>query len=317
MNEISKTVDFFSGHRLKLRHQTLKLRANLIQAIRSFFIENDYLEIETPIRIPEPTPEAFIDSISSDNWYLHTSPELCMKKLIASGLPKIFQICRCFRANERSDTHLSEFSLLEWYRRDSNYLHLMDECEKLIIYIAQKIGCYENLNYQGQTISLNLPWKRISVSKAFDKYASISLKDAVKKDQFDEVMVYEVEPALGKQPVFLYDYPKERAALARLKTDDSEIAERFELYIAGYELANAFSELTDPDIQRQRFALELGERKSIGKAIYPVPESFLQALKHLPETAGIALGIDRLVMIFADVSRIDDVVAFTSEELTS
>ncbi|MBF0449662.1 MAG: EF-P lysine aminoacylase GenX [Candidatus Magnetomorum sp.] len=303
-------------HRLQSRHKNLHLRAKIIQAIRQFFIAHDYLEIETPCRIPEPTPEAFIDSISSDQWFLQTSPELSMKKLVASGLPKIFQVCHCFRANERSDTHLSEFTLLEWYRSGANYKHLMNDCEKLVIHLAQTVKNDKVLEHQGQQISLSTPWNRIRVADAFDLFAPLSLSEAIQKDQFDEIMVYDIEPALGPQPVFLYDYPKERAALARLNPHYPDVAERFELYIGGYELANAFSELTDPNEQRLRFSSELAERKIFGKPTYPVPESFLKMLKYLPETAGIALGIDRLVMLFADVSRIDEVVAFTPEELT-
>jgi len=315
MSNYSKSEYSFKN-RLKTKHKNLVLRSNIIQLIRSYFIENGYIEVETPIRIQEPTPEAFIDSILSENFYLHTSPELSMKKLIASGFTKIFQICKCFRANERSEIHLSEFTLLEWYRCNASYMDLMDECERLITYIATNIALSNTFDYQGHSISLNFPWKRITVSKAFDMYATVSLRVAMEKDQFDEVMVYEIEPALGKQPVFLYDYPKERAALAQLKPDNKNFAERFELYIAGYELANAFSELTDSDEQRKRFLMEIDERKSFGKPTYPIPESFLKSIKYLPETGGIALGIDRLIMIFADVARIDDVVAFTSEELT-
>jgi lysyl-tRNA synthetase class 2 len=303
-------------YRLQAKHQILYLRALIIQKIRQFFIENDYLEIETPCRIPEPIPEAFIDSIESESWYLQTSPELCMKKLLASGLPKIFQLSKCFRANERSDTHLPEFTLLEWYRSNANYEQLMDECENLFIHIAQSTINTIQFDYQGVPISLSPPWKRMSVTEAFDQFSQISLAEALQKETFDEIMVYHIEPGLGLQPVFLYDYPKERAALARLSPNNPKIAERFELYIGGHELANAFSELTDPIEQRKRFQDELAERKSFQKSVYPTPESFLKSLNHLPETAGIALGIDRLIMLFADVPTIDQVVAFTMEDLT-
>jgi len=297
------------------KHAALYLRSKLIQSIRNFFISHDYLEIETPCRIPEPTPEAFIDSISSENWFLHTSPELCMKKLIASGLPRIFQICKCFRANERSDSHLSEFTLLEWYRTNINYNHLMDECEVLIHFISQQINHNDEFHYQGKRISLTPPWQRISVDEAFQSFGKISLNQALEKNMFDEIMVYDIEPALGIQPTFLYDYPKERGALARAKAGNPNLAERFELYIGGHELANAFSELIDPKEQQNRFESELMERKSFGKTVYPIPTSFLNALYHMPETAGIALGVDRLVMLFADTTSIDNIVAFTSEDL--
>jgi len=271
--------------------------------------------VNTPCRIPAPIPESFIDSISSEKWYLQTSPELNMKKIIASGLPRIFQICPCFRANERSDNHLLEFTLLEWYCTSANYLDLMIDCEQLIRRIAKDLYKNDYLTYQGKIISLKCPWRRVSVNEAFKKYASMTMCQAIEQDRFDEIMVYEVEPALGVNPVFLFDYPKERASLARLKPDDPTIAERFELYIGGQELANAFSELNDPVEQKKRFKLEIDERKSFGKPIYPIPHSFLKMLHLMPESAGIAMGIDRLMMLFTDTDCIDDVVAFTSDDL--
>jgi len=301
---------------LTAKHGRLKVRSKLIQSIRTYFIAKDYLEVTTACRIPAPIPEAFIDNICSEDWFLQTSPELNMKTLIASGLSRIFQICPCFRANERSDSHLSEFTLLEWYCTSANYVDLMDECERLICRIARDLNMMDSLTYQGQIISLSCPFRRISVNEAFKAYASISLQQAIEQDRFDELMVYEIEPALGIQPVFLFDYPKERAALARKKSSNPEIAERFELYIGGHELANAFSELCDPLEQKQRFELEVHERKLLGKPVYPVPYSFINTVHLLPETAGIAMGIDRLVMLFTDTDCIDDVVTFTTDDLS-
>jgi len=301
---------------LTSKHERLKIRSKLIQSIRNYFISNDYLEVNTPCRIPAPIPEAFIDSICTEKWYLQTSPELNMKKLIASGLPRIFQICPCFRANERSDSHLSEFSLLEWYCTPANYLDLMNDCEQLIRHIARDLHKTNDcLTYQGEPISLVCPWRRVSVSEAFKEYASITMRQAIEQERFDEIMVYEIEPALGVNPMFLFDYPKERAALARLKPNNPEFAERFELYIGGHELANAFSELRDPVEQKDRFEYEINERTSFGKPNYPVPHSFLKMLYLMPETAGIAMGIDRLVMLFTDTTCIDDVVTFTTDDL--
>jgi len=300
---------------LSSKHKRLIARSKILQSIRSYFISNDYLEVSTPCRIPAPLPESFIDSICSEKWYLQTSPELNMKKLIASGLSRIFQICPCFRANERSDSHLLEFTLLEWYCTSANYFDLMTECEQFVCQIARILNKKDCLSYQGNLISLECPWRRVRVDDAFKNYASISMRQAIEQDRFDEIMVYEIEPALGIDPVFLFDYPKERSALARLKPDDPNIAERFELYIGGLELANAFSELNDPVEQKQRFELEINERKLFGKTIYPIPHSFLKMLHLMPETAGIALGIDRLVMLFTDADCIDDVVAFSMDDL--
>ncbi len=296
--------------------KNLQLRALIIQTIREFFIENHYLEVDTPVRIPAPAPEAHIDAVESDGWFLQTSPELCMKRLLAAGVPRIFQICRCFRHGERGRFHLPEMTMLEWYRIDSNYEDIMDECQALIAAVARKIGSKDTLTYQGKGIELMPPWPRISVSAAFEKFGSLPLEAALEQDRFDEIMVTEIEPNLGqRQPVFLYDYPAACGALARLKAEDHRYAERFELYIGGLEICNAFSELTDPVEQRRRFEHEQDDRRKSGKSVYPIPEKFLEALKDMPEAAGNALGIDRLAMLFADAKQIDDIVAFTPEEI--
>ena len=294
----------------------LQLRARIIEAIRQFFSDNGYLEVETPVRIPAPPPETHIEAVASGDWFLQTSPELCMKRLLAAGLPRIFQICKCFRHAERGHRHLQEMTLLEWYRSDASYEDLMNECEAFIRHVARQTGSENILAYQGLHIKLASPWPRISVKDAFETFASSSLEAALQKDQFDEIMVSQIEPRLGRsQPVFLVDYPACRAALARLKPQDSRYAERFELYIAGVEICNAFSELTDPVEQRARFEHERDQRRKDGKAVYPMPERFLATLKDLPAAAGNSLGVDRLIMLFANAKQIDDVVAFTPEEL--
>ncbi len=294
----------------------LHLRARVIQAIRRFFIDHDYLEVETPCRLPAPAPEAHIDAVAAENWYLHTSPELCVKRLLAAGYPRIFQICRCFRSTERGRRHLPEMTLLEWYSAGHNYLDMMDQCRDLIRCTAKQTGLKDVLVYQGQNIDLEGHWDKMTVAQAFDKFASLSLQAALANNRFDEVTALEIEPHLGhSKPLFLYDYPASSGALARLKPDDRSVAERFELYIGGLELCNAFTELTDSDEQRKRFEKELSLRKRSGKQVYPMPEKFLDSLKFMPEASGNALGIDRLVMLFADTTRIDDVVAFTPEEL--
>ncbi|MDJ0987367.1 MAG: EF-P lysine aminoacylase EpmA [Desulfobacterales bacterium] len=294
----------------------LQLRARIMDATRQYFIGKQYLEVETPVRIPAPAPEAHIDAVTSGNWFLQTSPELCMKRLLAFGFPRIFQICKCFRQAERGQQHLPELTLLEWYRADSTYQDLMDECEDIINTVARKIGLAGILTYQGRRIELDPPWPRISVRESFEKYASISLDAALQTDQFDEIMVTQIEPQLDQtQPIFLYDYPASSGALAKLKNEDPRYAERFELYIGGLEICNAFSELTDPVEQRARFEHEQKQRRKDGKAVYPMPEKFLAALEDLPAAAGNALGMDRLIMLFADAKQIDDVVAFTPEAL--
>ena len=302
--------------RLSAKADTLKLRATMIRTIRRFFLDRDFLEIETPLRIPAPAPELHIDAVASDDWFLQTSPELCMKRLLAAGYPKIFQICRCFRAGERGARHLPEFTMLEWYRTQSDYRVLMDDCEALIACVAVELGLGVALSRQGRRIDLRPPWERITVREAFARYAALSVEEALRRDRFDEIMVSAIEPHLGgEHPVFLYEYPAALGALARVKPDDPGLAERFELYIGSLELANAFSELTDAAEQRRRFEEAARDRSRNDCSVYPMPERFLAALSRMPPSAGIALGVDRLAMIFAEKSEIDAVVAFPPELL--
>jgi len=301
---------------LASRETNIRLRSRIIRYIRDFFYEHEYLEVETPCLIPAPAPEAHIDAIKVDGLFLHTSPELCMKRLLCSGHSRIFQICRCFRNDERGELHLPEFTILEWYHADINYSKLMNECQEMIQSVAHRLEKGETINYQGMEIDLKGPWQRISVKRAFEKYSTLSLQDALDSNRFDEVMVEQIEPRLRETgPIFLYDYPAQLAALSRLKHNDPTLAERFELYIGGLELANAFSELTDPDEQARRFRKEIQDRERAGKTLYPLPEKFIRDLGNMPDAAGIALGVDRLVMLFTDTARIDDVVCFTPEEL--
>lgn len=297
-------------------HPHLKLRAEIIQHIRRFFFENDFLEVETPLRIPAPAPEANIDAIASEEWFLQTSPELCMKRLLCAGYPRIFQICKSFRKNERGNKHLPEFTLLEWYSTNITYLDMMDQCEKLIQYVCNNLDRGESIEYQGIIIDLKTPWLRMTVNEAFQAYASISLEEALSRNKFDEALALEVEPNLGTgKPLFLYDYPESQRAFSKLKPQEPTTAERFELYIQGMEICNAFSEIIYPDEQKKVFEEERKARKKSRKDIYPIPEKFLQALSNMPEASGNALGIDRLVMLFSDTAIIDNVVAFTAEEL--
>ena len=193
---------------------------------------------------------------------------------------------------------------------------LMEECETLIQAVAASVGLGERIIFRNHEIDLRGAWERISVKEAFEGYAQISMAEALERNLFDEIMVQDIEPKLGlKRPTFIYDYPAERGAMARLKQDAQTVAERFELYMGGLELANAFSELVDVEEQRRRFQLENKERQSRGKTVYPVPEKFLAELDGMPPSAGIALGVDRLVLVFVDAETIGDVVAFTPEEL--
>ncbi len=312
MNEFNQD-DYFLMAR---KTHTLQLRAKLIQSVRHFFVQHNFLEVETPIRIPAPAPEEHIEAITSDDWFLQTSPELCMKRLLSAGFPRIFQISHCFRGAERGNKHLPEFTMLEWYVAGFDYHQLMDQCEAMLITAFKDMGHDQNILWQNNKISLTTPWERISVADVFSKYSPISLQQALHQDKFDEIMVEYVEPRLGiERPTYLYDYPVKLAALAKTKKSDPTVAERFELYIGGLELANGFSELTDVNEQRQRFEEALKARITKKWASYEMPEKFLHALQTMPPSAGIALGVDRLMMILADTGKIDDVVAFPPESL--
>jgi len=306
------------AHRRKtaIRQSNLHLRARLIDAVRAFFMQEGFLEVETPVRIPAPAPEAHIDAQESGDWFLQTSPELCMKRLLAAGYDRIFQVCRCFRKGERGGRHLPEMTLLEWYATGWDYSSLMRQCEELIGFLLGRLDRGPQLVYQGRTVDLSPPWKRLTVDEAFRRFGGMTVDQALEGDCFDEIMGVDIEPQLGlDRPVFLYDYPTSCAALARRKPEDPSVAERFELYIAGLELCNAFSELTDAREQRERFTAENRIREKLGRRAYPPAEPFLRDLAHMPPAAGNALGLDRLAMLFADAASIDEVVAFTPEAL--
>lgn len=307
---------FLEQARLLRRKQYLHIRFRIINAIRSYFVENGYLEVETPQIISCPPPEANIDPMPVGKRYLHTSPELCMKRLLAAGYQKIFQITKCFREGERGNLHLPELTLLEWYSTGIDYKDLMEETEALFLAVSRELGRGEKLTYNGRDFDIMPPWKRISVKEAFAHYSPVTLEYSLSEGIFDEVLTEEVEVKLSDEgPIFLYDYPASFASFARLKPEDNNFSERFEMYFAGIELANGFSELNDPQEQKERFIIARDQRKKMGKPVYPFPEKFLDALKFMPEAAGIALGVDRLAMVFADRQVIDDVVTFTPEEL--
>jgi len=299
---------------LARRRDALWRRDRMIQAIRRFFSERCYLEVETPYRIPAPAPESHIDAVASGNWFLHTSPELYMKRLIAAGYPKIFQICKCFREGERGPYHLPEFTMLEWYHQGIDYRILMEECEELVTSVASDLGCGEVIHWQGKEIALQGPWEMFSVREAFECYSPLSLTESLKREKFDEIMACYIAPHMGKRrPQFLHDYPVYSSTLTRTKKEDPSVEERFELYIGGMEVANGSSELADADEQRLRFEMAQQFRRLHGKMVYPQPERFLQVFLTMPEASGIALGVDRLAMIFTDLPAIDDVVTFTPE----
>ncbi len=302
-----------------MKKDALWLRANVIKAIRDFFWMRGFLEVETPLLIPANAPEEHINPITTlSSWQLQTSPEICMKRLLCNGHQKLFQISRCWRSDERGTRHLSEFTMLEWYRSDCDYQTLMTDCEELLQYVAA-VCQPDRRTFMRNSLQIDpfSPWQHITVQEAFIRFGQVDVWDCLKKGLYEEILTSVIEPALAEYntPVILKDYPAELAALARTKPGNRKLAERFELYIGGLELANGFSELNDPEEQRRRFEEANRVRKNAGQAVLPLPEPFLATLATMPESAGIAMGVDRLVMLTSGAHTIDEVVAFTPEDL--
>ncbi len=268
--------------------------------------------METPLRVAAPAPELHIDAEPSGDRFLITSPELHMKRLLQAGYKRVFQFSRCFRQGERGDRHLPEFTMLEWYRLGGTAADLMADCEGLVAAAAASVNAFPLLRHGEASVDLSSPFERIEVADAFEWWAGWRPGASPDPDRFDQDLVDAVEPSLPRErPVFLTGYPAALAALARIDPMNPARAERFEMYAGGLELANGFQELTDPREQRRRFEQEAAARAARGKTTYPLDEAFLAALEEgLPECAGIALGIDRLVMLLTDAETIDDVVAF-------
>jgi lysyl-tRNA synthetase class 2 len=296
----------------------LASRGGIIKAIRSYLSEQGFLEVQTPLMIKAPLPEASIEAFpvsqgrGKPDLYLIPSPEVNLKCLLAEGLDRIFQLGPVFRQGEQGRYHLPEFTMLEWYRAGADYHALMSDCEVIMEITARAAGwkgC--SVTYKGRKIDISPPFPRITIKKVFEKYAGWTPCTVPNLDRFNEDMVTKIEPNLPLDlPVFLIDYPSYCASLARLKPSDPNIAERVELYAGGLEIANGFSELTDRKEQEARFRKETLRRKKQDLNVYPRPEEFLSSLSRLPECAGMALGIDRLVMLLTNSSNINEVVAF-------
>lgn len=302
--------------RLARLKASLRRRALICDYVRDFFKEHDFLEVDTPIRAPAIAPEEFITPFKSEDWFLAASPELHMKRLLAAGYARIFQFSHSFRKGERGRRHNPEFIMLEWYRAGAGYSQIISDIEEMVTTVARRLDFKNNeIEYQGQVIDIKKPWPRLTVRDAYLMAAGwnpLAINDSAR---FDTDFVMKVLPAFSsRRPTVLLDYPAPLASLARLKPDNPLIAERAEVFIGGIELANAYSELTDAKEQENRFreAVERIERER--QPQMPLPDKFLKALPRLPECGGVALGIDRLVMLFCNAATIDDVMAFTADE---
>jgi lysyl-tRNA synthetase class 2 len=332
--------------RLAARRGRLEQRGRMLGAVRGFFAARGYIEVDTPALQASPGLEPHLRAFATTlhdprhgqpaELYLHTSPEFAMKKLLVAGMPRIWQLAHVFRDGERSATHHPEFAMLEWYHAGASYRDLMAECESLVRACQQAAGGVA-LAWRGQTADVRLPWQRLSVADAFRDLCGIDLlataPDPLAPDLerlaaaarplglvphpgddwealFFRIFLERIEPVLGRgAPTILYDYPLAMAALSRRSPSDPRLAERFEVYACGLELANAFGELTDAAEQRRRFVADQAKKRALYGETYPIDEDFLAALEHgLPPCAGIALGFDRLVMLATGADDIEEVL---------
>jgi len=338
--------EWWRPDRFAARRGRLEQRGRILGAVRDFFAARGYVEVDTPALQVSPGLEPHLRAFATmlhdprdgraAERYLHTSPEFAMKKLLVAGLPRIWQLAHVFRDGERSATHHPEFAMLEWYRVGASYRDLMDECEALVGTCQLAVGA-EALAWRGGRADARLPWRRLSVAAAFSELCGIDLlataPDPLALDVerlaamaaqigitphagddwealFFRSFLERIEPVLGLgAPTILYDYPLSMAALSRRSPEDPRLAERFEVYVCGLELANAFGELIDAAEQRARFAADQAKKRALYGEAYPIDEDFLAALEHgLPPCAGIALGFDRLVMLAAGAEDIEEVL---------
>ncbi|MBI3955726.1 EF-P lysine aminoacylase GenX [Candidatus Gottesmanbacteria bacterium] len=333
------------------------VREKVLTAIRRFFLDREFHEVETPYLTGSLPPESYLDIFETTlldrqrrpkRAFLPTSPEPFLKKLLVAGIGNCFALPKSFRNTEdQSKTHNPEFTILEWYRVGASYTDIMADCEELLVFINTYLLRSKSnhgtthatkLSYQGKTVDLSAPWQRLSMTEAFEKYARMDLTHALTRDAiarvaiqkgyavresdgweelFDQMFLNEVEPKLGRgRPTILYDYPIALAALSKKKKSDPRFAERFEFYIEGLELGDGYSELTDWKEQLVRFHEEYEERKRLGKTDHPIDMDFIEALKAgMPPAGGIAVGVDRLIMLFSDVNDIADTLFFPGREL--
>jgi elongation factor P--(R)-beta-lysine ligase len=325
------------------RRPYLLARGRIAAALRAWFAAHDFVEVETAALQISPGNETHLHAFATEligpdgqghRLYLRTSPEFACKKLLAAGETCIFDFARVFRNRERGALHHPEFTLLEWYRAGVTYETLMTDCAALLVEAARAIQVTA-FSFRGRTIDPFVAPERLTVAEAFARYTGIDLLASVCAgegdraalaafaakagvivppsdswgDIFSRILTEKIEPQLGiGRATILYEYPLPQAALARRKPGSDKVAERFELYACGVELANAFSELTNAAEQRARFMMAMAEKKNIYKEVYPIDEDFLAALDHMPQASGIALGFDRLVMLASGAQHIEQVI---------
>lgn len=322
------------------RLEALARRAAVLRVVRGFFDRRDFAEVDVPVRVRAPALEVHLDAVAAGpDWWLITSPEYQMKRLLAAELGRIYSLCRCSRAGEVGAQHQPEFTMLEWYRGWAELDDVLRDTEELVAEVAMALWQTTLLSYGGRALDLTPPWPRRTVAEVMAEWAGVPVRgdedadelgrrvraagvdagDAVEWDDlFFAAFVERVEPRLAalERPLVLVDWPVALGALAREAPGRPEVVERFEVYAGGLELCNAFGELTCPAEQRRRFEADQARRARAGKPVHPIDEKLLAALSEgLPPSAGNALGIDRLVMLMTDRADIRDVVWFTADEL--
>jgi len=301
----------------------LRERARVARDVRSFFDARGFIEVQTPVMVPSPGLDPHLDAFEiaggdegAPRW-LSTSPEYQMKRLLSEGYPRIYQLTPCFRRGERGPRHNPEFTMLEWYRASGDVSDVLGDTEQLVAGVTGGV-----VRVRDRSIDVHPPLERLSVCDAFSRYAGWSRDETMQaaaddEDRYFRGLVECVEPGLERldRGVFLVDYPASQASLARTKPSDPSLAERFELYVAGMELCNGFGELVDAVEQRRRLLRDQHTRRARGLPVYPVDERFLLALQDVPQSAGNALGFDRLVALACGTPAIAGVIAFTADEL--
>jgi lysyl-tRNA synthetase class 2 len=340
---MTDTSPWWARHVYADRRPFLAARGRIGAKLRQFFTGHGFVEVEAAILQVSPGNEAHLHAFSTEieapsgevsRLFLHTSPEFACKKLLAAGETRIFEFARVFRNRERGALHHPEFTLLEWYRANEPYQALMVDCAALIVGAAEAAETRQ-FSFRGRLSDPYAEPARLTVAEAFERFAGIDLlatvtanetdsdalaaqlrtagvrmaADDTWSDMFSRVLVEKIEPQLGLgRPTILCEYPVAEAALARRKPSDARVAERFELYVCGVELANAFGELTDAIEQRRRFEAEMTEKARVHGRHYPIDEDFLSALALMPPASGGALGFDRLVMLATGATRIEQVL---------
>ncbi|MGC1574780.1 MAG: EF-P lysine aminoacylase EpmA [Beijerinckiaceae bacterium] len=343
-SSVPAPTPWWTPHAHRDRAPVLHARARVIRAIRAWFEDEGFVEVETGILQASPGNETHLHAMATTiegpegarrQLYLHTSPEFACKKLLAAGETRIFTLARVFRDKERGALHHPEFTMLEWYRANAGYEALMDDCAALLELTAKAVGS-TRLRWRGREADPFARPERLSVSDAFSRFTGIDLMSALEgaddgaraklaaaakaarvrvapdddlSDIFSRIVTEKIEPHLGiGKATLLFDYPISQAALARPKPSDPRVAERFELYACGVELANAFGELLDADEQWQRFEADMAEKERRYGERYPIDEDLLAALALMAPTSGIALGLDRLLLLATGAARIEDVI---------